>query len=171
MLSRLAQIADMRYVKIALALFWLAPTALHGYLASIGVYMTGAILLFTAFDPGLDVARPDIAPVIQILLLALGGLWGLAAGWLRIILSSATLRKSKIFWPMVLGLVAGIAAWVGSSLLIGMPKSLADPFYWVSLSMGLVGIFLLGAAIGARALRPNPTVERDARKSGARPSL
>jgi hypothetical protein len=126
-------------------------------------------IIFTTliFHHSLEAPLRDLAWTAT---LGLGTIVGLLAAWVRVVVNNEYLRRwYRTFNFTVVGLIVGIATGL-IVLTTGGTINLNDPLFWSIAFVTFVGCLLLAATIGARQLPPNNTFERDARKSGARPS-
>ena len=145
MFYRLSRTVDKVHVKVALVCFWVPATIMLAAPLPVLVALFGV-------SRGLEgsMTRAFFANA-----LVLGALWGLAAVWVRIFLSSHTLRKSTIFWPTVLGLAVGITEMSTILIMAAMSeRNLSEWGFWAFVAVEFLGLLLLGATAGARAAPP-----------------
>ena len=156
MFAATARIHDKPLIRVFLILFALAAT--------------GPILWGALFSVGLALGQPSNAPLNWKFLVGLGVVAGVLAGWLRVLVKNDVLQRSRgAFLFTVTGLSIGVG--IGAAGLLGwVGAPLDNSMFWAFFAVTLVGCFLLAAAIGARKLPPNSTVERDGPQA-ARPSL
>ena len=147
MLYRLSRMLDNVYVKVALVCLCVPATIWVAAPLPVLVMLWG-------INKGLE----DSATIPFTFLMnafVLGAIWGLAAVWLRIFLSSSTLRRPIIFWLTTLGLAVGVAE-VGAILIMLAisEQNLSEPIFWTFVAAELLGVVLLAATAGARASPP-----------------
>jgi hypothetical protein len=131
-----ANIIDIWEVRVSLIMLGVPITLVLGFFALIGA---SSIAMVFAYPEG----------NLQAFLLGAAGIIGISSGWVRVLVRSERFRRSRgLRWATTVGL--GVGLFIAIWLALGLTQDPRPILPWFGASAAVVGVFLLGATIGAR---------------------